>query len=1014
VICLVRVWGAMFSAAVRNIGHLVQGFLTSSLNWEEFLEALNQPELLGDFVAQHERTLGLHLLFLSQALKVPPADVAARQAAENFDRATFGIGQVLSHQPAVASRLPCALTLVESLARAVRHGWSVHHGVAKFAANSLVVLATCREAQEAARLAALEGLFTGLWAWLQMSPSDVSDGSEICGCAACPLCRVPWPTEFTGCFPRAILTLCRCSCSRPDTSAACWVERLLTKPDPLIAAWLVAHTDLEPWLIDLVKAVREQHGNPFCITHLLQIDGVAALLMASETRVDAGPRLEPEPEQVVPQAKPELELKSDILAEAGPMDRMRVAEDVMSCLTYSILTIDDSYFGEQAALALQQLARADEPHGVNRLLNSPTSIPMLEGLATTSCFHQAAVQLLRLFCEDRRGSICLRSLIGALSAADHSADGDGPATRDSDTGLVKAGDETVLEEGRVVDVLAANGNLTELPLSEDSIEHSSMGHGSGAQSELGRADNAGAGEEDFPTWQRFRNRVHVSLHGATAASLGDAIAATTEGGEDATRWPHTVEPDLAKAFSLHEIATEIASDVSPYVVEEGRRELVVKMSAADKRTWLNHRLFRFHHGSNAHDGSHDQEHEEPLAFIECDRDGCPLSELRLQREASTGIWDNISGMVEVRFKGESSVGSALLREWMAHVVDAGFLKASSNIVVSGDGGRTFLLSPSCVKTHPDTHELHAELLGRFIGCALLHRVCIGLRLHTHVCKLILAGGCPWEADDDEIREFDETLLRNHVQYLRRSSTPVGQAYCNAEELDELELTFTDPLDSFADGTNERVSTAIAQEAVELEPGGHDRRVTAENVDSYVRAVCEWRLFRSVEAPIAALLRGLRSVVPDTVLSSLHSMVTPMELQLLVAGLPFIDPQDWQEHTSYAGGFTEESPVVVWFWEAVHDGTWSSHELELILQFTTGSRQVPAGGFKELEGFNGGKHLFTLNLVESRTDDSLPTAHACICTLDLAPYTSKRQLVKRVRVAVTFAAVGFEERGDDEA
>ena len=139
----------------------------------------------------------------------------------------------------------------------------------------------------------------------------------------------------------------------------------------------------------------------------------------------------------------------------------------------------------------------------------------------------------------------------------------------------------------------------------------------------------------------------------------------------------------------------------------------------------------------------------------------------------------------------------------------------------------------------------------------------------------------------------------------------------------------------------------------------------------------------------------------------------------------------------------------WFWEAVHnsksasssgeeEGTepptdcFTTEELGAILQFATGSRQTPAGGFKELEGFNGlptishicsypisrpgservvcpsvcarsslglvtmasqpfnnavssapvtagGKHNFTINRVGSRDDSSLPTAHACICT-----------------------------------
>ena len=192
----------LFTAAVRTVSDMFQNFLTSSLNWDEFLEALNAPEQLGAFVQDHERALGLHLLFLSQVLRVnPELALNGPHAAENFDRATFGIGQVISHEPAVASRLPCALTLVESVAGAVRYGWDIHHGVAKFAANSLVILATCPEAESAVRLAALQGLYDGMLAWLS-DTDERADGSDVCGC----------------------------SCSRPATSATCWVERLLTQP----------------------------------------------------------------------------------------------------------------------------------------------------------------------------------------------------------------------------------------------------------------------------------------------------------------------------------------------------------------------------------------------------------------------------------------------------------------------------------------------------------------------------------------------------------------------------------------------------------------------------------------------------------------------------------------------------------------------------------------------------------------------------------------------------------------
>lgn len=74
----------------------------------------------------------------------------------------------------------------------------------------------------------------------------------------------------------------------------------------------------------------------------------------------------------------------------------------------------------------------------------------------------------------------------------------------------------------------------------------------------------------------------------------------------------------------------------------------------------------------------------------------------------------------------------------------------------------------------------------------------------------------------------------------------------------------------------------------------------------------------------------------------------------------------------------------------------------------GSRQTPAGGFAQLEGFNGGKHRFTLYKDSRKRPDALPTAHACLCTIDLPEYESREQLVEKIRVAVVFGSVGMHD------
>ena len=57
-------------------------------------------------------------------------------------------------------------------------------------------------------------------------------------------------------------------------------------------------------------------------------------------------------------------------------------------------------------------------------------------------------------------------------------------------------------------------------------------------------------------------------------------------------------------------------------------------------------------------------------------------------------------------------------------------------------------------------------------------------------------------------------------------------------------------------------------------------------------------------------------------------------------------------------------VIDWFWQAVESFT--QEELSKLLQFTTGSSQLPPGGFGELTP--------PFRITRSPTSDALPTAH----------------------------------------
>ena len=79
------------------------------------------------------------------------------------------------------------------------------------------------------------------------------------------------------------------------------------------------------------------------------------------------------------------------------------------------------------------------------------------------------------------------------------------------------------------------------------------------------------------------------------------------------------------------------------------------------------------------------EREEPLSFIEWDRSRPVLEQLREQQDNGTGLSDNCSGVLEVRFVGESSTGSAVMREWFG-VVSEGILHEASGAAAAADGG----------------------------------------------------------------------------------------------------------------------------------------------------------------------------------------------------------------------------------------------------------------------------------------------------------------------------------------
>merc|ERR1712050_799129 len=93
-----------------------------------------------------------------------------------------------------------------------------------------------------------------------------------------------------------------------------------------------------------------------------------------------------------------------------------------------------------------------------------------------------------------------------------------------------------------------------------------------------------------------------------------------------------------------------------------------------------------------------------------------------------------------------------------------------------------------------------------------------------------------------------------------------------------------------------------------------------------------------------------------------------------------------------------SEVTQWFWEVVEG--FDPEKKGKLLQFTTGTSRLPAGGFKDL------KPPFKIE-VTAESVDHLPNSHTCFNQLCIPKYSSKEELEGKLKQALTVGSdAGF--------
>lgn len=182
-------------------------------------------------------------------------------------------------------------------------------------------------------------------------------------------------------------------------------------------------------------------------------------------------------------------------------------------------------------------------------------------------------------------------------------------------------------------------------------------------------------------------------------------------------------------------------------------------------------------------------------------------------------------------------------------------------------------------------------------------------------------------------------------------------------------------------------------------GGAEIEVNDANKAEYAALYAHWLLIGRVKEELFAFCSAFWSIVPEALLSVLDFQ----ELELLMCGLPQLDLEDWKAHTRYGTPLSAKHQVVGWFWEIV--AGLDSDERAKLLQFSTGTSNVPVAGFKGLQSTRGKQCLFKLSAVDPKLY-SLPRAHTCFNTIDLPLYGSKEELAKNLQLVIDMEAIGF--------
>ena len=318
-------------------------------------------------------------------------------------------------------------------------------------------------------------------------------------------------------------------------------------------------------------------------------------------------------------------------------------------------------------------------------------------------------------------------------------------------------------------------------------------------------------------------------------------------------------------------------------------------------------------------------------------------------------------------------GDGVRVEWIKSVLESA-ADPTAGFFTDTDGEGGFLIPTNGGRRPVDDFNA----LGRVIGLALKHGITPGLHLAKSCLYWLMRS--PVDSDEEEVstdvltewfREMDGMHLRNLLKIK------------------------TDP----------EVMDAMLGTKF---PGKDRRTLSRGNVDDFIEASIWHNTVVSVGPAMRAIQQGIYDVIPYGQLEWL--MID--ELNELIGGRRGFAATELRDSSTFvhATGETaaESDPVnyqlvqippreLTWFWEIVL--AMDQEQLGLLLEFFSGSKYPPVGGFA---GFDGTRRWLQVRLEPRLALDAYPRAQLCFKQIYLPPYSSLEVMRNRILTAISYA------------